>query len=137
MQIVKLADRGEARLQHLHIGEGGDRLDIVGRKPAEEAVHHLAPGPEAVGARTAAFGQRGHAALEGVAMQVGQAGNGDARNVLGAVARGVTRHRRYRAVGDSDANVARPARRQQRVVEEQFASQVVVSAAGASPRIHI
>ena len=127
MEIVKLADRGEARFEHLHVGEGGDRLDVVGRKPAEETVHHLAPGPEAVGARTAPFGQRGHAALEGVAMQVRQARNGDAGDVLGAVARGACRHRGYHAVGDGDANVARPARRQQRMVEEQFASQIIVS----------
>ena len=131
MEIVELADRGEARLQHLHVGEGGDRLDVVGRKPAEETVHHLAPGPEAVGARTAPFGQRGHAALEGVAMQVRQARNGDAGDVLGALARGAGRDRGDDPVGDGDANVARPARRQQRVVEEQFASQIIVSAAGS------
>jgi hypothetical protein len=30
VQIVKLADGGEAGFQHLHIGERGDRLDVVG-----------------------------------------------------------------------------------------------------------
>ena len=33
VQIVEFADGGEARLEHLHIGEGGDRLDVVRREP--------------------------------------------------------------------------------------------------------
>ena len=78
VQVVELADRGEAGFQHLDEGEGGDRLDVVGREPVEEAVHDLAPGPEAVGRRPAALGQARHAALEGVAVQVRQARHGRA-----------------------------------------------------------
>ena len=85
MQIVELADRGKARLQHFHIGEGGDRLDLVGGEAIEKPVHHLAPGPEAVGCRPAALGEPGHPALEGVAVQIGQAGDGDAPHQLSAV----------------------------------------------------
>ena len=86
VQVVELADRGEAGLQHLDEGEGGDRLDVVGREPVEEAVHDLAPGPEAVGGGPAALGQARHAALEGVAVQVRQArhrGAREARRVAG------------------------------------------------------
>ena len=53
MQVVELADGGEAGLEHLHVGERRDRLDVVRRELAEEAVHHLAPGPEAVIRRAA------------------------------------------------------------------------------------
>ena len=34
VQVVELADAGEARFQHLHIGPGGDGLDVVGRHGA-------------------------------------------------------------------------------------------------------
>ena len=110
MQIVKLADRGEARFQHLHVGERGDRLDVVGCEPAEEAIHHLAPGPEAVGRRTAALGEPGHAALEGVAVQVGQTRQRDAGDVLGAVARCVCRDRDDGAVRDARCARRAPSR---------------------------
>ena len=93
VQIVELADGGEAGLQHFQIGEGGDRLDVVGRKALQEVVHHLAPGPEAVGGRTAPLGEPGHAALEGVAMQVRQAGNGDAGDAISTGARRALRDR--------------------------------------------
>ena len=86
MQIVELGDRREAGFQHLHIGEGRDRLDVIGREPREEAVHHLAPGPEAVGGRPAALGEAGHAALERVAVQVGQAGAAQRRRRCSAPA---------------------------------------------------
>ena len=72
MQIVELADRGEACLQHLDIELGGDRLDVVGRHGEREAVHRLAPGPEGVGLLAAALGEPGHAALEGVRVQVAE-----------------------------------------------------------------
>ncbi len=74
VQIVELADRGEPGFEHLDIELRGDRLDIVWRQLVEEAVHHLPPGPEAVAAGTGDLGEAGHAALEGVAVQVGHAG---------------------------------------------------------------
>ena len=63
-----------------------------GERRPQEAVHHLAPGPEAVGLRPAPLGKSGHAALEGVAMQVRNAGDGDAGQTLGTLGTG--------AVGD-------------------------------------
>ena len=124
VQIMELADGREAGLQHFHIGEGGDRLDVVGRKALKEAVHHLAPGPEAVGGRTAALGEPGHAALKGVAMQVRQAGHGNAGNAISPAMQRAFRNRGDGTVGDRDADVARPSGRQQSVVEKEFASQI-------------
>ncbi len=77
MQIVELADRGEARLQHLDVELGGDRLDVVRRHGEREAVHGLAPGPKGVGRVAAALGEPRHAALEGVRVQVAQRGRQD------------------------------------------------------------
>jgi hypothetical protein len=124
VQIVELADRGEAGLQHFQIGEGGDRLDVIGRKTLQEVIHHLAPGPEAVAGRTASLGEPGHAALEGVAMHVRQAGNGNAGDAFSTGTRRGLRDRGDGAVGDRDADVARPSGRQQSVVEKELASQI-------------
>ena len=124
VQIVELTDGREAGLQHFHIGEGGDRLDVIGRKALKEVVHHLAPGPEAVGGRAAALGEPGHAALEGVAVQVGQAGNGDAGNAISPGTRRALRDGDGGAVGDRDADVARPSGRQQSLVEKELALQI-------------
>ncbi len=76
VQIVELADGGEARFQHLHVGPGRDGLDVVGRHGGEKAVHHLAPGPEAVVLGAAPLHQPGHGALEGVAVHIGDARHG-------------------------------------------------------------
>ena len=71
VNVVKLGDRGEAGLEHLHLGEGGDRLHLVRAEPVEEAVHQLAPGPEAVaGIGAPPFGQAGHRALKRVTVQI-------------------------------------------------------------------
>ena len=78
VEIVELAHRGVAGLEHLDGELGGDRLDVVRGQAADEVVHHLAPGPEAVLTQPGAFGEPGHRALEGVAVQVGHAGNCDA-----------------------------------------------------------
>ena len=77
MQIVELADSGEAGFQHLDIELCRHRLDLLGAHRQREAVHHLSPGPEGIGARAAGLGQSRHAALEGVAVQVGHAGKKD------------------------------------------------------------
>jgi hypothetical protein len=124
VQIVELTDGGEARFQHFHIGKGGDRLDVIGRKALQEMIHHLAPGPEAVGGRAAALGESSHAALEAVAVQVGQAGNGDAGDVISPGTRRVLRDGDGGAVGDRDADVARPSGRQQSLVEKKLALQI-------------
>ena len=118
VEIVKLAHRGKARLLHLHIDQCRDGLHLVRGQVVEEAIHQLAPGPEAVAPGEALFGHPGHGALEGMAVQVGQGRQqgGDPR-----VAR-----QRCRVGGDagdftaSDGNPDpfRPPRRQQRVVGE-------------------
>ena len=48
VQVVELGDRGIPRLEHLHLHEGGDGLDVVRGELLEEAVHEPPPGPEAV-----------------------------------------------------------------------------------------
>ena len=110
VQVVELADGGEARLQHLHVEPGRDRLDIVGRHPRQEAVHHLAPGPEAVVLRAATLDEARHGALEGVAVHVGHAGHRDAGEALGTGRRrSVGRDGRDVAPLDRDEHVAAPA----------------------------
>ena len=99
VEVVELADAREAGLQHLDIELGGDRLDLLGRHRQREAVHHLAPGPEAVGAGAARFGQARHAALEGVAVQIGHAGQQDRVALVAGFGR---RTRRYG--GDAPAS---------------------------------
>ena len=78
MDVVKLRHRGEAGLQHLHLGEGGDRFELVRPDPFEKPVHEPAPGPEAV-ARIgpSLLGQAGHGALKGVAVQIRRRGQED------------------------------------------------------------
>ena len=49
MEIVELADAGEAGFKHLDIELRRDRLDLVRRHRQRVAVHHLAPAPETVG----------------------------------------------------------------------------------------
>ena len=48
VEIVKLHIGGVARLEHFHLYQCGNRLDMIGRQPVEEAVHQLPPGPEGV-----------------------------------------------------------------------------------------
>ena len=71
VDIVELGHRGETGLEHPHLGEGRDRLELVGTEPLEKPVHQRSPGPEAV-ARigTPPFGEAGHRALKGVAVQI-------------------------------------------------------------------
>jgi len=78
VQVVEFADAGEAAFQHFHVGLGGDGLHRIRAQMGQEAVHQFAPAPEAVTVTAADLGQAGHAALEGVAVQVGQARHQDA-----------------------------------------------------------
>ena len=116
VQVVKLADRGETAFQHLHVGEGSNRLDVVGRQSREKPVHHGAPRPEAVGG-AAALGEPGHGALERMAVQVRQSGKRDAGDPLGAVGGRARLHRNDHTIGHLDAHIARPAGGQQCVIE--------------------
>ena len=67
-----------AGLQHLEIELGGDRLDVVGREPGQEAVHDLAPAPEVVARGSGALGEARERALEGMAVEIGHAGEDEA-----------------------------------------------------------
>ncbi len=73
LQVVELAERGGAGLQHLDLQLGGDGLDILRTNAAEEAVHQLPPAPETVAGAAGLLGEPGHGALEGVRVQVRQA----------------------------------------------------------------
>ena len=90
---------------------------------SSEAVHHLAPGPEAVAAGAARLGEAGHAALEGVAVQVRHAGQRrrrGARRRPAAAASGSTRGDARRPRSSSRTSRG-PAVGQQRLVENHSA----------------
>jgi hypothetical protein len=83
VQVVEFDVGRIARLQHLHLHEGGDRLDMVGRQPVEKAEHQLAPGPERVARiRPPPFGQPRHRPLEGVAVGVRRRGKKDVDDMV-------------------------------------------------------
>ena len=131
MEIVELGHRGEARLEHLHVGEGRDRLEVVRRQPLDEAVHRLAPGPEGIGLAAAPLGEARHGALEGVAVQVGQAGHGHAGEALGRLAVG------FLDAGDDamvypDHDIAPPAVGREGSFEVQFAGHDVACTVSGS-----
>ena len=124
MQIVELADGGVAGLQHLDVQLGRDRLELLGRDREREAIHQVAPGPEAVGTACsggAELGQPGERALEGVRVQVRHAGHDRARGV--AARRGGRRAGAYlgqhAALVPDELDIAGPAARQQRVGGKQ------------------
>ena len=74
VQVVKLADRGVARLEHLDVDLRRDRLHLIGAELTDESIHHLPPGPEAVAAGAGLpglFRQSGHGALKGMRMEIG------------------------------------------------------------------
>lgn len=75
VQIMKLGSAGIARLKHLHLHEGRDRLDLIGRHLREIAEHEPPPGPEGVArVRPSRLGQPRHRALERMRMQVRRRG---------------------------------------------------------------
>ncbi|MNV63552.1 hypothetical protein D3C71_1561530 [compost metagenome] len=113
VQVMELTDPGEAGFQHFHIGLLGDRLHRLGLQMRQEAVHQLAPAPEAVAAVAADLGQPGHAALEGVAVQVAQARQRDRQRGIARLGRHTFGHLKERAALAEDAHIARPAVRQQ------------------------
>ena len=79
VQIVKLHIGGVACFQHFHLHQRGNRLDMIGRQPVEEAVHQLPPGPERVRSiGPPHLGQARHGALEGMAVGVGECGQENA-----------------------------------------------------------
>ena len=81
VQVVELADGGVAGFQHFRVELHRHGVQRIGIQPAGEAVHQLAPGPEAVGRIGLVFGQAGHRALEGVRMGVRDAGQREAAGI--------------------------------------------------------
>ncbi len=120
MEVVELADRGEAGLQHLDIGERGDGLDILRLERQGEAVHPVAPGPERILARARDLGHAGHAALEGVGVQVRQAGQGDPRYPHRAGFRALADRGDSPVRADRHGHVVAPALGRQRPVQMEL-----------------
>lgn len=128
VHIVELAHRGIARLQHLQVQPGRNRLQRLGRHAIGKAVHQLAPAPEAVLRLTAKFGQPAERALEGVRVQIGHAWDQRADR-LGGVLRlpGLAALRvhigqhfgQLAALVPAQQDIARPTRGQQGVCGKQ------------------
>ena len=74
MQVVEFAGTRIASLEHLDEQLRADVVQRLGRQPAGEAIHQLAPGPEAVRALRSALGHSRHRALEGMGMDIGNTG---------------------------------------------------------------
>ena len=121
VQVVELGQRGEAGLEHLQHGEGGDGFDVVWGKFLQEGVHDLAPGPEIIAGGAASFGEAGHSALEGVAVQVGKAGQRDAGDTLALLWAAAGDKGSDGAVVDVERDVLGPAGGKQGGVEEEAA----------------
>ena len=81
VEVMKLGDGGETRLQHLDIGLSSDRFDVVGGDRKRETIHRVAPGPETVGRLAALFRKAGHGALERMRMQIADARGRRSRSV--------------------------------------------------------
>ena len=66
VHVMELADRRVAGAQHLDVQVGRDVFQLVGVEQGGEAVHQVAPGPEAVLLGAAVLGEAGEGALKGV-----------------------------------------------------------------------
>jgi hypothetical protein len=75
VQVVELADRRVAGFEHLDIELRGHRMQRRRIEARGHAIHGFAPGPETVGGIGLALGESGHRPLEGMRMQVGNAGD--------------------------------------------------------------
>ena len=121
VQIMKLADAGEAALQHLQEGQGGDGLDLLRPAPVQKAIHQRPPGPEVVVRRPARLGQARHRALKGVAVQIGHPGQRDAAARVRRLARHAGLHPGDPPARQPDPHPFRPAVRQQGGLEPEAA----------------
>src|SRR5690606_37956034 len=84
-------------------------------QPVQEAVHQLAPAPEAVATGSAHFGQAGHRPLEGMAVQVAQPRHYRPQGVIAVLPRGSSDDRGDPPLHALDAHIACPAFGQQRL----------------------
>ncbi len=78
VQIMELTHPHEAGLQHFRERERCDGLQVIGPEPLGQPVHPRAPGPEVVAVLAPKLRRSGHGPLEGVAVQVRQAGQAQA-----------------------------------------------------------
>src|SRR5690606_12744520 len=90
----ELAHRGVAGFEHLHVQLCGHRVQRVGIEARGHAVHGVAPGPERIGRMRLTLRQPRHRALEGMRMQVGDAGQAPASGNGLDRQRGQVGHRR-------------------------------------------
>ena len=118
MDIMKFAHPGEARFQHLDIGLGCHRLDIIGGHAADKAVHEIAPCPETIGGGAPDFGQPGHAALKSMAVQIGHAGKSDAVALIAGLRGNARLDADEPAPIERHPDLAGPALRQQSLFKE-------------------
>ncbi|MNN65590.1 hypothetical protein D3C81_1811020 [compost metagenome] len=114
MHVMEFGYRGVAGLEHFDIQLAGDDLQLLRGDLPDQAVHQVAPGPEAVVGVAGDFRQTRHGALEGMRVQVGHAGQQRAGQALGAFGRSTRLDAGHMAIaGDLDTDMAGPARRQQ------------------------
>ncbi|MNI50148.1 hypothetical protein D3C73_1047930 [compost metagenome] len=73
VHVMKFRNRGVAGLEHFDVQLTGNHAKLFGADFSDEAIHQVAPGPEAVVRITRHFRQPGHRPLKGVGMQVGHA----------------------------------------------------------------
>ncbi len=126
VEIMEFTHPREAAFQHLEEGLRRDRLDIVGFHPVDEAIHRLAPGPEAVFAGAAPLGEARHAALEGMAVQVGQPGQADLVPFVRGHCSRALRHRSDTTLDHGEPHIVRPALGQEQGSEPQVCSGHVI-----------
>jgi hypothetical protein len=114
VQVVELADAREAALEHLHVRLSRERFGIIRCDVPDEAIHQLAPGPEAVRAGPPMLGQSRHAALKRVAMDVRHARQSYTCALVPGLRCRSCFHSGNRPVRDRDAHIGGPSLRQQR-----------------------
>ena len=123
VEIMEFGDGGIAGFQHLDIELAGDCFHLLGPEATDEAIHQLAPGPEAIvlrpRLRAGLLGQPRHGALEGVAVEIGHAGDDGAGGAKGGTRRGAGLDRGDVALrADPDQHILGPALGQQRMLGE-------------------
>ena len=91
VEVVELTDAGDPGECHLGERGPGEAVVRVGLEPFGGPIHQLTPRPEraAIG-----LGARPQRSMEGVAVRVGEAGNGEAGEASGVARYGVDVDRR-------------------------------------------
>ena len=118
VQVVEFDRASKTGFGHFEEGLGCDRLHIVGVEQAREAIHHVAPGPELVGAG-GTLGEPSHTTLERVRVQVANAGYGETGDDIGGVGAGF--YGGDAAIGiDGDGNAIGPAVRRKCALENDL-----------------